>query len=63
MALRGDDPWYDLLPAEKDALETKLRAEARGLFREGNHKEANAKLRRAKEISRRKSKRAHQGTD
>ena len=63
MTIRGDDPWYDLSPADKDTLEAKLRAEARQLFHEGNHKEANAKLRRAKEISRRKSKRAHQGTD
>jgi hypothetical protein len=63
MALRGDDPWYDFSPAQKDALEPKLRAEARSLFRDGKRREATAKLRRAKEISRRKSKRAHQGAD
>ena len=32
VALHGDDPWYDLSPAEKDTLEARLRAEARSLF-------------------------------
>ena len=63
MGIRGDDPWYDLSSAARDDMEAKLRAEARRLAREGNHKEANRKLRRAREISRRKSKRAHRGTD
>jgi hypothetical protein len=48
---------------ENDALETKLRAEAKLLLREGKRKEASSRNRRATEISRRKSKRARQDAD
>ncbi len=63
MALRGDDPWQELPMVEKDVLEAKLRAEAKLRLREGKRNEASARNRRATEISRRKSKRAHQGAD
>jgi hypothetical protein len=62
VSIRGDDPWQELSTIEKDAMEAKLRADAR-LSREGKRKEASARNRRAAEISRRKSRRAHQGTD
>jgi hypothetical protein len=63
VAIRGDDPWYDVPAAQKDAIEARLRAEARRLARGGGRKAARRKEKRAKEISRRKSKRAHKGTD
>ncbi|MGA2066552.1 MAG: hypothetical protein ABSG86_16365 [Thermoguttaceae bacterium] len=63
MKLDGNDPWYDSSPEEKDRREAALRREARRLRRRGKPKEANRKERRAREISREKSKRAHRGTD
>ena len=58
--LGGDDPSYDLTPEEKDRLERRLREEARKLLGGKNRKERNKKLDRANEISRKKSKSAHQ---
>ncbi len=63
MRLAGDDPWYDLPAAEKDAIEAELRTEARRLWRQGKPGDAHRKNKRAKEISRRKSRRAHRGAD
>jgi hypothetical protein len=54
----GDDETHDLSTEEKDKLEKKLRAEARALMRTGAKKPRNALLKKADEISRRKSKRA-----
>jgi hypothetical protein len=59
----GDDPDHDLPSSEKDRLEAKLREESRELRRQGKPKEAKGKIDRANEISRRKSKRGHRGTD
>jgi hypothetical protein len=59
----GDDPDHDLPAGEKDRLEAKLRGESRELRRHGKPKEAIRKIDRANEISRRKSKRGHRGTD
>ena len=56
----GDDPLHDLSPEEKDRKEKKLRKEARDLRRRGKHKDGRKKESRATEISRAKSKRAHQ---
>ena len=62
--MSGDDPAFrDLSDEEKDELERKLREEARKLLGGRNRKQRNRKLNRANEISRRKSKRAHKGTD
>jgi hypothetical protein len=59
--LGGDDPlYYDLSPQEKDREEKRLRAEGRKLRLGGKHKEGKRKDARANEISRRKSKKAHQ---
>lgn len=58
--LGGDDPLHDLSPEEKDRIEKKLREEARKLRLRGKHKEGKKKEHRANEISRQKSKRAHQ---
>lgn len=55
----GDDPLHDLPWEEKERLESEFRKKARGL----PVKEGKRLNRRADEISRRKSKRAHQGTD
>ena len=63
MTIGGNDPKHDLPGKEKDALEAELRADARSLRRNKKHKEANKKNARANEISRKKSKRAHKGTD
>jgi len=59
-SLGGDDPFYDLPPEEKDRKERELRREARQMRLRGEEKEGKKKERRATEISRRKSKRAHQ---
>ena len=56
----GEDPAHDLPPEQKDRLERELREKARKLTGEGKRKERNKKLNRANEISRKKSKRAHQ---
>jgi hypothetical protein len=61
--LGGDDPSHDLSDSLKDAEEKKLREEARKLLGGKNKKERNKKLNRANEISRKKAKRAHKGTD
>jgi hypothetical protein len=58
--LGGDDPLHDLPPEEKDRIEKQLRAEGRKLRLRGKHKEGKQKENRATEISREKSKRAHQ---
>lgn len=61
---KGDDPAFrDLSSNEKDHLEKRLRGEARNLLEGRNRKERNRKLQRANEISRKKSKKAHQGRD
>jgi hypothetical protein len=60
---KGDDPAFDLPPAEIDALEARIREEARNLLGAANRRRRNKKLNRANEISRKKSKRAHKGTD
>jgi len=58
----GDDDAFhhDLTPQEKDGLEAPLRAQARELLQAGDKKARQRKLAQANEISRRKSKRAHQ---
>lgn len=61
--LGGSDPSYDLSPEAKDREEKKLRKEARSLLGRAKMKERQRKLNRANEISRRKSRRAHKGTD
>jgi hypothetical protein len=61
--LGGDDPSHDLSPSEKDELEKQLREEARNMLGGRDKKERVKKLKRANEISRVKSKRAHRGTD
>lgn len=58
MTLGGDDPAHDLTDREKDKIERKLREEARQL-RYTNRRLARQKEARAREISRRKSRRAH----
>ena len=58
MTLGGDDPAHDLTGDEKDKVERKLREEARKL-RYTNRRLARQKEARAREISRRKSRRAH----
>ena len=58
--LRGDDPAYDFSIGQKDAKEKDLRKEADELRRKGKPKDGQKKKDRANEISRRKSKRAHQ---
>ena len=58
--LGGDDPSHDLPLEEKDKLERNLREEARKLLGGSNRKERNKKINRANEISRKKSKAAHQ---
>ena len=63
MTIGGDDPKHDLPEKEKDALEVQLRADARSLRRKEKYREANKNNARANEISRKKSKRAHKGTD
>jgi len=58
--LDGDDPEYDLDVEEKDRAEAALRKLARDLLKQGKQKERRKALSRAVEISRRKSRRAHQ---
>lgn len=60
--LGGQDPSYDLSESEKNTLEAKLREEARSLASQ-DPRQRKKKLSRAIEISREKSKRAHQGRD
>jgi hypothetical protein len=57
----GDDPLHDLADDEKDKIEKVLRARARE--QATKPKERNRLISRANEISRRKSRRAHQGRD
>ena len=61
--LDGDDPEYDLGVDEKNLREAALRKQAKEALREGNQKERRKLLARAVEISRRKSRAAHQGND
>ncbi len=56
--LGGDDPDHDLSPEDKDRLERKLREKARKLLTQGKAKESKKLLNRARNISRRPSKRA-----
>jgi hypothetical protein len=57
--LGGDDPLHDLNDDDKDALEKRMRKEAREKYGK-KPKERNRLINRANEISRQKSKRAHQ---
>ena len=59
--LGGDDPLHDLGDNEKDKQEKELRKKARA--KGTKPKERNRLLNRANEISRPKSKRAHQSQD
>ncbi len=56
--LGGDDPDHDLSPEEKDRLERKLREKARKLLVQGKAREGKKLQNRARNISRRPSKRA-----
>lgn len=56
----GDDIAHDFDPKEKDRLERELRSEGETLRKSGKPREGQKKKDRANEISRRKSKRAHQ---
>jgi len=56
----GSDEAHDFTPEQKDKLERELRREANELRRKGKPNEGQKKKDRANEISRRKSKRAHQ---
>jgi len=58
--LGGNDEAHDFNPAEKDKLERALRKEGEELRKKGKPKDGQRKKDRANEISRRKSKRAHQ---
>ncbi|MGH7139628.1 MAG: hypothetical protein ACREHD_28135 [Pirellulales bacterium] len=58
--LGGDDEAHDFSPDDKDKLEQALRKEADELRKKGKVKDRQKKLDRANEISRHKSKRAHQ---
>jgi hypothetical protein len=58
--LGGDDPAHDFPPSEKEKLEKALRQEAERLRTKGKQREGQKKKDRANEISRQKSKRAHQ---
>ena len=59
----GDDPDYDLTREEKDDIERSLRKRAMEYLRMKKMRERQRVLARAVEISRRKSRRAHQGRD
>ncbi|MBI2892040.1 MAG: hypothetical protein HYY06_00705 [Deltaproteobacteria bacterium] len=61
MRRRGDDLSHDLPDEEKDELEAALRGEAERLRARGDDRKRTRKIHRANEISRRKSRRAHQG--
>ncbi|MCZ6692027.1 MAG: hypothetical protein O7H41_20770 [Planctomycetota bacterium] len=58
--LGGEDPLHDLPPEEKDQEEDALLEEAKRLLRKGKPRERKKKIARSTEISREKSKRAHQ---
>ena len=58
--LGGDDEAHDFSPDEKDKVEKKLRKEGEDLRKKGKPKERQKRIDRANEISRQKSKRAHQ---
>lgn len=58
--LGGDDPKHDLTPQQKDAFEAELRAKARQALRDSRPRDRKRFDARAVEISRDKSKRAHQ---
>jgi hypothetical protein len=58
--LGGDDPDHDLTPEEKDKIERQLRLEGRELLKQGRAKERKKLDARAVEVSRPKSKKAHQ---
>jgi len=58
--LGGNDPAHDFSPDEKDKKEKTLRREGDALRKKGKHREAQKKKDRATEISRKKSKGAHQ---
>ena len=57
-SLGGDDPDHDLSPEDKDRLERKLREEARKLLSQGKARQSKKLLNRARNISRRPSKRS-----
>jgi len=57
-SLGGDDPDHDLSPEEKDRIERRLRENARKLLAQGETKESRKLMNRARNISRRPSKRA-----
>lgn len=59
-SIGGDDPAHDLSRGEKDKKERELRREAELDRRKNLTRDSNRKIDRANEISRRKSKRAHQ---
>jgi len=56
----GGDPLHDLPPEDKDRRERELRKAGRELRKRGKPKEGRKRDSRATEISRDKSKRAHQ---
>jgi hypothetical protein len=58
--LGGNDEAHDFSPADKDKKEKALRREARDLRKGRKPRDAQKKNDRANEISRRKSKKAHQ---
>jgi hypothetical protein len=58
--LGGDDEAHDFTPEQKDRREKELRREGNELRKKGKPRESQKKQDRANEISRRKSKRAHQ---
>ncbi len=57
---KGDDPLHDLTNEEKTKHERDLRRKAREHFRAGKKALREQLMAQANEISRRKSKRAHQ---
>jgi hypothetical protein len=58
--LGGDDEAHDFSPEKKDKLEKDLRKDGERLRKNGKPREGQKKKDRANEISRAKSKRAHQ---
>lgn len=58
--LTGDDWAYDLPEEEYDQLVRDLRAKYREAMEQGRRKEAQKLQRRIRELTRRRSKRAHQ---
>jgi hypothetical protein len=59
-SLGGNDPAHDFSSDQKDKKEKTLRQEGKALRKKGKPKEGQKKNDRANEISREKSKRAHQ---